>query len=42
MLELATRNWTGDKQNELYATVSYRANWRLFPAYMGLGFRSSG
>ena len=42
IIELARRNWTGDKQNELYATVAYRANWRIFPAYMGLGFALRG
>ena len=42
IIELARRNWTGDKPNELYATVAYRANWRIFPAYMGLGFALRG
>jgi CubicO group peptidase (beta-lactamase class C family) len=42
IIELARRNWTGTKQNELYATVAYRANWRTFPAYMGLGFALRG
>jgi len=42
IIELACRNWTGDKQNELYATVAHRANWRTFPAYMGLGFALRG
>jgi len=42
IIELARRNWTGDKPNELYATVAHRANWRIFPAYMGLGFALRG
>jgi len=42
IIELARRNWTGDKPNELYATVAYRAGWRIYPAYMGLGFALRG
>jgi CubicO group peptidase (beta-lactamase class C family) len=43
IIELARRNWTGnEKPNELYATVAYRANWRIYPAYMGLGFALRG
>lgn len=42
IIELARRNWTGDKPNELYATVAHRAGWRIFPAYMGLGFALRG
>jgi CubicO group peptidase (beta-lactamase class C family) len=43
MIELARRNWTGnEKPNELYATVAYRAGWRIYPAYMGLGFALRG
>ena len=42
IIELATRNWTGDKRNELYKGVANRAGWRPFPAYMGLGFALRG
>ena len=42
ILELATRNWTGDKPNELYKSVANRAGWRPYPAYMGLGFALRG
>ena len=42
IIELATRNWTGDKPNELYKGVANRAGWRPFPAYMGLGFALRG
>ena len=42
IVELATRNWTGDKPNELYKAVANRAGWRPFPAYMGLGFALRG
>jgi len=42
IIELATRNWTGDKPNELYKAVAERAGWRPYPAYMGLGFALRG
>ena len=42
IMELATRNWTGDKPNELYKGVANRAGWKPFPAYMGLGFALRG
>jgi CubicO group peptidase (beta-lactamase class C family) len=43
VIELARRNWTGnEKPNELYATVAHRAGWRIYPAYMGLGFALRG
>jgi len=42
IIELATRNWTGDKPNELYKAVANRAGWKPFPAYMGLGFALRG
>ena len=42
IIDLATRNWTGDKPNELYKSVANRAGWRPFPAYMGLGFALRG
>ncbi len=42
MLKLATRNWTGDKPNELYKTVAINHGWEPYPAYLGLGFGLSG
>ena len=42
IVELATRNWTGDKPNEMYRTLSHRRGWKPFPAYMGLGFALQG
>jgi CubicO group peptidase (beta-lactamase class C family) len=42
IIELATRNWTGDKPNELYRGIATRAGWRAYPAYMGLGFALRG
>jgi CubicO group peptidase (beta-lactamase class C family) len=41
-VRLARRNWTGDLENELYATVARRAGWEVPPAYMGLGFNVRG
>ncbi|MGD8341906.1 MAG: serine hydrolase domain-containing protein, partial [Gammaproteobacteria bacterium] len=37
-LELATRNWTGDKPNELYKSIAINHGWEPYPAYIGLGF----
>jgi CubicO group peptidase (beta-lactamase class C family) len=42
MLRLATRNWTGDKPNELYKAVAINHGWEPYPAYLGLGFGLSG
>jgi len=42
MLELATRNWTGDKPNELYKSVAINRGWEPYPAYIGLGFALRG
>jgi CubicO group peptidase (beta-lactamase class C family) len=42
MLELATRNWTGDAPNELYKSVAINYGWEPYPAYMGLGFALRG
>jgi len=38
ILDLATRNWTGEKPNELYVQLVSRKGWRPYPAYIGLGF----
>ena len=42
ILKLATRNWTGDKPNELYKAVAINHGWAPFPAYLGLGFALGG
>ena len=41
-LELATRNWTGEKPNELYKTLFHQRGWPPAPAYLGLGFALRG
>ena len=38
ILDMATRNHTGDLPNELYRAVALRAGWTPPPAYIGLGF----
>lgn len=42
IIELATRNWTGDKPNELYKSIALNYGWEPYPAYMGLGFGLRG
>jgi CubicO group peptidase (beta-lactamase class C family) len=42
MLKLATRNWTGDKPNELYKSIAINHGWAPYPAYIGLGFGLRG
>lgn len=42
MLGLATRNWTGDKPNELYKSIAVNHGWAPYPAYIGLGFQLAG
>ena len=42
MLDLATRNWTGDKPNELYKGIAINHGWEPYPAYIGLGFGLRG
>jgi CubicO group peptidase (beta-lactamase class C family) len=42
MLELATRNWTGEKPNELYKKIALDYGWEPYPAYIGLGFGLRG
>jgi CubicO group peptidase (beta-lactamase class C family) len=42
MLDLATRNWTGEKPNELTKARSQQRGWAPEPAYMGLGFALRG
>jgi CubicO group peptidase (beta-lactamase class C family) len=41
-LELATRNWTGEKPNELTRARFQQRGWPPEPAYMGLGFALRG
>jgi CubicO group peptidase (beta-lactamase class C family) len=41
-LALATRNWTGEKPNELTKTRYEQRGWPPEPAYMGLGFALRG
>ncbi|MGH8138372.1 MAG: serine hydrolase domain-containing protein [Steroidobacteraceae bacterium] len=41
-LDLATRNWTGEKPNELYKTAFHQRGWQPAPAYLGLGFALRG
>ena len=41
-IELATRNWTGDKPNELYKILAHKRGWQPSPAYIGLGFSLRG
>ncbi|HTW38457.1 MAG TPA: serine hydrolase domain-containing protein [Steroidobacteraceae bacterium] len=42
ILDLATRNWTGEKPNELYVQLVSRKGWPPYPAYIGLGFFMRG
>jgi len=37
-LDLATRNYTGDKPNELFKARAIESGWQAGPAYLGLGF----
>jgi CubicO group peptidase (beta-lactamase class C family) len=42
ILDAATRNWTGDKPNELYKQLVAARGWEPYPAYLGLGFGLRG
>lgn len=42
MLELATRNFTGELPNELYKPLFYQRGWPPAPACQGLGFQLRG
>jgi CubicO group peptidase (beta-lactamase class C family) len=42
MLEMARRNWTGEKPNELYTARGKEKGWDPVPAYIGLGFSLRG
>jgi CubicO group peptidase (beta-lactamase class C family) len=41
-LELARRNWTGDKPNDLYTARGKERGWPEVPGYIGLGFSLRG
>jgi CubicO group peptidase (beta-lactamase class C family) len=41
-VQLATRNWTGEKSNELYKARFEQRGWPPAPAYLGLGFALRG
>ncbi len=41
-IDLATRNWTGEKPNELYKILAHKRGWQPSPAYIGLGFSLRG
>lgn len=42
ILDLATRNWSGDKPNELYKPLVAARGWEPYPAYQGMGFQVRG
>jgi CubicO group peptidase (beta-lactamase class C family) len=42
ILDVATRNHTGDKPNELFKQLAISCGWETSPAYIGLGFFMRG
>jgi CubicO group peptidase (beta-lactamase class C family) len=42
MIDVATRNYTGDRPNELFAARGRTRGWKPSPAYIGLGFQLRG
>jgi CubicO group peptidase (beta-lactamase class C family) len=42
MVELARRNWTGDKPNVVFKKLCEERGWPVIPAYIGLGFPLRG
>jgi len=42
ILEVATRNWTGEHPNQLYKGIALSRGWKPFPAYLGFGFTLRG
>ena len=38
LLDMATRNHTGDRPNELFKPLSIMRGWEISPAYLGMGF----
>ena len=41
-IELATRNWTGDKPNGMFKEICLSQGWDIMPAFLGLGFLLRG
>jgi CubicO group peptidase (beta-lactamase class C family) len=42
VLDIATRNQTGDAPNELYGRLAAQNGWEVTPAFIGLGFMLAG
>ena len=42
IVEMARRNWTGDKPNEVFKKLCIERGWPVIPAYIGLGFPLRG
>jgi CubicO group peptidase (beta-lactamase class C family) len=42
ILDLATKNWTGDKPNGMFEDICNSQGWDIIPAYLGLGFLLRG
>jgi len=42
ILDLATRNWSGEKPNELYKPLVTARGWEPYPANQGIGFQVRG
>jgi CubicO group peptidase (beta-lactamase class C family) len=42
MIKLGTKNWTGEKPNEVYRRLASQRGWPVIPAYIGLGFPLRG
>lgn len=42
ILDVATRNRTGDQPNQLYKALALSRGWKPYPAYIGLGFSMRG
>jgi CubicO group peptidase (beta-lactamase class C family) len=42
IVEMARRNWTGDRPNEVFKKLCIERGWPVIPAYIGLGFPLRG
>jgi len=42
IVEMARRNWTGEKPNEVFKKLCLERGWPVIPAYIGLGFPLRG
>ena len=42
ILDMATRNRTGEQPNQLYKALALSRGWKPYPAYIGLGFSMRG